>query len=157
MATATTRRRPLDFRDFGAVVADVDQLHRGGHERSGQWDLAQACDHLAYFIDSSVDGASFRVPWLLKVLFGRMMLRRILATRRMKEGVPVPDAARPKAGADEAAAVERLKRSIARFEGHGGELKPSPFFGTLTRGQWRDLHLIHCAHHLSFLSPAGSR
>jgi hypothetical protein len=59
-------------------------------------------------------------------------------------------------GGDEAAAVERFKQAIERLRAHPGELHPSPFFGYLTPQQWRDLHLIHCAHHLGFLLPKAA-
>jgi hypothetical protein len=154
MAKPASSRRHLEFNDFGAVVADAERLHHRGYERAGQWDLAQVCDHLAYFIDASVDGAKFRVPWLIKVLFGRAAFRRILSTRSMKEGAFTPQKPLPASGGDEAASLERLKTSIRRFESNAGELQASPFFGHLTREEWRQLHLIHCGHHLGFLLPS---
>src|SRR5262245_16906359 len=111
------------------------------------------CDHLAYFMQGSLDGFTFRVPWLLKFLFGRMALRRILKERRMKADVPTPQKPLPAPGGDETAAVERLKQQMERLRNHQGELHASPFFGYLTPEEWRELHLIHCAHHLGNLSP----
>src|SRR5262245_49859104 len=146
-------RRPLEFPDFAAALADLDRLHRGGYQKAGGWDLAQTCDHLDYFIRASLDGATFRVPWLFKVLFGRLALRRILSQRRMKAGILTPQKPLPTPGGDEAEAVARLKQTVERFRDHSGALHASPFFGSLTPQQWRDLHLIHCAHHLSFLIP----
>jgi hypothetical protein len=146
-------QRQLQFNDFAEVLAEVDRLHREGYEKLGQWDLAQVCDHLTYFMQGSLDGFTFRVPWLLKVLFGRFMLRRILKQRRMKAGIPTPQKPPPPVGGDEAAAVARFRQVVERFQAHQGELRPSPFFGHLTPQQWRDLHLIHCAHHLGFLAP----
>ena len=146
-------QRALEFRDFPEVTAELDRLHQGGYTKTGQWDLAQTCDHLAYFIQASLDGATFRVPWLLKFLFGRMILRRILKSRRMKAGAPTPQNPLPAPGGDEKAAVERLKQQIERFRNHQGEFHASPFFGYLTREEWRELHLIHCTHHLGNLAP----
>ncbi len=149
-------QRQLDFKAFTEVRAELDRLHQGGYEKLGQWDLAQVCDHLAFFIRGSLDGPTFRVPWLFKVLFGKMALRRILSQRRMKAGGFTPQTPLPSPGGDEAAAVARLKELLARFEaqlGDGGELHPSPFFGRLTPDEWRQLHLIHCGHHLGFLLP----
>ena len=86
----------------------------------------------------------------------RLVLRRILSQRRMKAGSPTPQKPLPAAGGDEAAAIARLSTAIERLQAHQGELHDSPFFGHLTPEQWRDLHLIHCAHHLSLLVPAGT-
>jgi hypothetical protein len=148
-------KRNLEFRELSEVLPEVDRLHTAGYEKAGTWDLAQTCDHLAYFIEATLDGANFRVPWLVKVLFGRIALRSILKHRRMREGATTPQKPLPAPGGDEAAAVTRLKRAIERLLAHQGELHDSPFFGHLTPEQWRELHTIHCAHHLAFLVPKG--
>lgn len=147
-------QRQLAFTDYAAVLAEVDRLHRGSYEKLGQWDLAQICEHLTYFMLASLDGARFRVPWLLKVLLGRLVLRRILKTRRMKAGTPTPQKPLPASGRDETAAVAHFKQTVERLQAHRGELVASPFFGYLTPEQWHDLHLIHCAHHLGYLQPS---
>jgi hypothetical protein len=49
--------------------------------------------------------------------------------------------------------VDKFKNTIARFESHKGEFIDSPFFGHLTPEEWRNLHLIHGAHHLGYLVP----
>jgi hypothetical protein len=148
-------QRQLEFKDFAAVRTEVDRLHRGGWVQLGQWDLAQVCDHLRYFIQGSLDGFTFRAPWILKTLFGRMMLRRILTARRMKSGMPTPQKPLPATGSDEAAAVTQFKEVIDRFDANRSPLHASPFFGELTPEQWREMHLIHCAHHLAYLAPKG--
>jgi hypothetical protein len=150
-------RRTLTFSGFGAVTSDLDRLHQGGYQKAGQWDLAQICDHLSYFIQGSLDGHAFKVPWLIRVLFGRLVLRRILKNRQMKVGGFTPQNPLPQPGGDEQAAVARLKSLLDRLNTHEGDLHRSPFFGYLTPQQWRDLHLIHCAHHLSFLIPQDKR
>jgi Protein of unknown function (DUF1569) len=147
--------RTLDFRDFSSVAAELDRLHKGGYDKSGSWDLAQTCDHLRYFIEGSLDGHPYKVPWLLKMLFGRYVLKRILKLRRMRPNGPTPQKPLPAPGGDEAAAVSALKQALQRLETHPGEMHDSPFFGHLTPQQWRDLHMIHCAHHLAFLLPKG--
>jgi hypothetical protein len=149
----TVQPRQLQFKNFAEALTEVDRLHKGGYEKLGQWDLAQTCDHLAYFIEGSLDGATYRVPWLLKVLFGRLVLRRILSQGRMRAGGPTPQKPLPAPGQDEDAAIARLRTAIERLDAHQGELHPSPFFGYLTPQEWRDLHRIHCAHHLGFLVP----
>jgi len=148
---------PPEFRlkDFDAVKSEIERLRAGGHVRRGNWDFAQVCDHLTYFIDASLDGAKFRVPWLIKVLFGRMALKRTLATRRIKPGSPTPHQL-PPPGGDESAAAERLTRAIERLQAHAGAFHPSPFFGAMTREQCLEMHLIHCNHHLGMLTAKVS-
>jgi len=146
-------QRELRFDDFPAVLREIDRLQQSGYERGGVWDLAQACDHLTYFIQGSLDGHQFKVPWLIKVLLGRFVLRRILSQGRMKSGVFTPQKPLPAPGLDESAAVTRFRQMIERLDAHQGELHASPFFGYLTPDEWRRLHLIHCAHHLNFLTP----
>jgi len=146
-------QRILEFKDRADVVAELERLRRGGYTPRGKWDLFQMCDHLAYFVEGSLDGHQFTTPWLFKALFGRLVLRRILKTGKMKSGVPTPQKPTPQAGGDEAAAVARLTSALDRLFSHEGELHASPFFGYLTPDEWRRLHLIHCAHHLSMLEP----
>jgi hypothetical protein len=149
-------RRELKFVDFAAVRAELDCLQRG-YDKAGTWDLAQAGHHLNFFVTGSLDGHQFRVPWLFKVLFGRMVLRRVLSGGKMKTGVFTPQKPLPEPGGDADTAVANLKATLARFDQHQGEFRDSPFFGHLTPDQWRDLHLIHCAHHLAFLIPKNAR
>src|SRR5262245_34135855 len=123
-----TQLRPLDFRDFEEVLAEVERLHRGGYRKAGRWDLAQVCDHLCYFFQGSLEGFSFRVPWLIRKLLGPFFLRRISKTRRMQEGWRTPQQPLPEPGGDEAAAVARLRHTVERFQSYREELYPSPFF-----------------------------
>jgi hypothetical protein len=131
----------------------LDGLRQHGYDKLGQWDLAQTCDHLRYFITGSLDGSKDKVPWILSFLFGRLILNRILSKRRMKSGAPTPQKPLPAPGGDERTAVDRLKEEIGRLQNYKGDMHASPFFGHLTPEQWRELHLIHAAHHLGFLIP----
>src|SRR5262245_17211820 len=133
------QRRPLELSDFDEVAREVERLRQDGYRQAGAWDLAQTCDHLSYFIQGSLDGATYRVPWLLRVLLGRLVLKRILKTGAMKEKAPTPQKPLPEPGGDEAAAVERLKGLLGRLKTTTGGLHPSPFFGHLTNEQWRRL------------------
>jgi hypothetical protein len=151
-------RRALDFRDFDAVVRDAESLAAGGYDRAGHWDLGQVCGHLADWLGFPLDGFP-RPPWPVRLLLwfvrhttGRRMLRRVLAQREMPAGRPTIRETVPAPGGDEAG-VERLRQAVARVRAHPGPLRPSPLFGEMDREAWTQLQLIHCAHHLSFLTP----
>jgi hypothetical protein len=145
--------RELDFKNFDEALAEAERLHRSGYERAGNWDLAQVLDHLNYFMKGALEGYSFKVPWIIKALLGKMVLRRILSKKRMKRGVFTPQKPLPAPGGDEQAALERFRETVQRMNQHQGEFMPSPFFGTMTREEALELNRLHCAHHLGYLLP----
>jgi hypothetical protein len=159
-------RRDLRFQDLDEVVRDAETLHAGVDTRAGQWNLAQACGHLARWLRYPVEGYP-PAPLLMRLMLAVLrytvapgMIRRMLATGAMDAGRPTFRDTVPPAGGDEAAAVDGLRRAVALFRDHPGPYAPSPLFGTLDRDTAARLQLIHCAHHLSFLvprpeSPAG--
>jgi hypothetical protein len=147
------KRRALDFRSEDEVVAELDRLQKGGYEKGGNWSLGQICNHAAIFVRGSLDGFTGpKSPWWLG-LIAPMLVRRMIKHRRMPEGVKLPPHLLPAEGVDEGKEVEELKRLLLRFRDHQGPLHPSPFSGEMDRESWRQLHLVHCAHHLSFLHP----
>ena len=145
--------RDLDLKNFDEVLAEAERLHRNGYDRTGAWDLAQVLDHLTYFTKGGMDGYTFKVPWIIKAIFGKMVLKRILTNKRMKRGVFTPQKPLPEPGGDEAASLVRFRETIQRFVNHQGEYLPSPFFGQVNRQDCQELNLIHCRHHLGYLIP----
>jgi hypothetical protein len=146
-------RRPLDFRTYDEIVDDVTRLRAAGYTRCGNWDLGQVCDHLAKAFTGSIDGIPFRAPWLFRTLVAPLAWPRVMKTRRIPSGVRIPEKyVAPNVDVDEA--VGRLTAAVRRWQAHRGDVAEHPFFGRLTREQWGELHLIHGAHHLSFLLPA---
>lgn len=147
--------RDLDLANFDAVLQEVDRLHQQGYEPVGNWDLAQVLNHLAYFMKGALEGSQFKVPWLIKALLGKIVLRRILSTKRMKRGQFTPQRPLPPSGLDEAEAVASFRDVVKRFTSHVGDYVPSPFFGKMTREECQELNRIHCNHHLGYLIPQG--
>jgi hypothetical protein len=147
------KRRPLDFQSIDEVVAELGRLRQGGYQKGGNWSLGQICQHLGIFVRGSMDGFSGpRPPWYVR-LFAPLFVRWMLKKRRMPEGVKIPAHLQPEPDADDAQEVQELKDLLQRFEKHPGPLWPSPFAGDFSRETWLQMHLIHCAHHLSFLHP----
>src|SRR5262249_32953389 len=54
-------RRKLDLRDLAAVLNEVKRLHQHNYDKTGEWNLAQICDHLTKVINGSIDGFDFHV------------------------------------------------------------------------------------------------
>jgi hypothetical protein len=148
-------REPLTFNNFEEVARHVQLLHQHGYDRTGNWDLAQILNHLGYFMKGGLEGYTFKVPWIIKALFGKMVKNRMLREQKMKAGGFTPQKPLPPPNADEAQAVAEFLALLDRFDKHQGEFCESPFFGKLTRDESRQMNLIHCGHHLSFLLPKG--
>jgi hypothetical protein len=146
-------RRTLDFARLDDVMPEVDRL-LAGHATVGNWSLGQMCNHLAATFRFSVEGFGVKAPWPIRATLGRVIKKKILGDRKMKEGIKVPEKFLPKPGLDGRAEAESLRGSIAYYLAHPEARAPHPFFGRLTGEEWDRLHCIHCAHHLSFAVPA---
>jgi hypothetical protein len=150
---ATRERRRLDFKNWDEALADVDRLRAAGYDRSGNWDLSQIVDHVGEGFRTALRGTDHRAAWIVRKVFGPIILQRIFRQRRMKAGIKVPDWWLPGPTRDESAAVDRFRADLAAFQAMTTTPFPHPFFGPLTKQQWNELALIHAAHHLSFLIP----
>jgi hypothetical protein len=155
----TPARRPLAFDSLDDLVRDAEHLSAVGYDKAGKWDLAQACGHLSEWFRYQIDGFP-KAPllirpmlWLVRNTFGPAAGRRAFAAGNMRPGIPTVPQSVPASGGDAGAAVAKLREAVARWQAYTGPLHPSPMFGTMTKDEWRRGHLIHAAHHLSFLIP----
>lgn len=146
-------RRDLNFRDFYSLVEDVQRLHDRGYHQAGQWDLAQVCGHLTIAFEQSLDGFTFKGPWVVRKLVAPFIRRDLFRKRKIKAGLKAPDGFVVDPGTDEEQAVNQFLQMIDRIKGHRGGFHLHPFFEKLNDDQWLQFHLIHAAHHLSFLVP----
>jgi hypothetical protein len=156
------QRRELRFDSLDAVVRDAENLLASGYDKTGNWDLAQVCGHLAEWMRFPMDGFP-TVPlvirpifWLVKVTSGRRMRQKILAEGFPSGGRTMPQTVLPPGG-DPAAAVEKLRDTAARFQAYTGPIHPSPLFGPMSKDEALQVQLLHCAHHLSFLVPRDAK
>ena len=155
-APAAAERRKLDFHDVDQLIAELQQLRDGGYRRGGQWSLSQICDHLAIFVRGSLGAFKKLLPWPIRFFVGKPLLRKILRHARCTRALRVPAILLPGEPRDDAAAVDALVQLLRQFRDHAGPLQANPLFGELSREQWTQLHLIHAAHHLSFLTPGNA-
>jgi hypothetical protein len=149
-------RRELTFATLDEVMPEVERL-LGGHTTVGNWTLGQMCNHLALGIRMSVDGHQGPgAPWLLRKTLAPIILWQIFRSGKMRPGFQAPEAFLPKSGLDDRTEAEALRAVLAEFAARQEPMADHPFFGRMTRAQLTRLHLIHCAHHLSFAQPAAS-
>jgi Protein of unknown function (DUF1569) len=141
-------RRQLDFHDFNSIGTEIDRLEKNGYNQVGQWNLSRTCDHLAKTMRMSLEGFPHRAPWYVR-LVAPMVKGRFFRKRRMPEGFPAPSGLEP---SDDKAAVQLCKDFLTRVC-DAKEFHLHPVFGKLSPEEWRQVHLIHSSHHLSFLIP----
>jgi hypothetical protein len=146
-------RRTLRLPSYDAVFAEAAALLAWGYDRAGTWGLGQVCHHLAAVMEQSLDGFPSRFSWPVRLVARWFVLGRVLKHRVFRRRFPAPLSLQPPAVADDREGLERLRAVIDRLKGHAGAMHPSPVFGRLTAEQWREVHLWHCEHHLSFLLP----
>jgi hypothetical protein len=150
--TTNPARRRLTFSSLDQVMPEVDRL-LGGYKAIGNWSLGQMCSHLTQAITGSIGGFPVQAPWLLRKTLGPIIIRGILKQGKMREGVQLPEALRPKPGLDDRAEAEALRAAVRIFASHHGLMAEHPLGVKLSHADWERLHCVHCAHHLSFAIP----
>lgn len=161
MSTASKpgRRKPT-FASLDDVVRDAENLQAKGYDKTGNWDLAQVCSHLAEWMRFPVEGFP-KVPLLLRPIawLARATVGKKLRAKVLKDGFDAGGRTMPQtvfsSGGDPTAAVAKLREAAERFRAYAGEIHPSPLFGAMTKDEALQLQLKHCEHHLSFLVPRG--
>lgn len=148
-------RRKLTFSTYAEAIEEIERLERSGYHQLGKWDLGQICHHLAYYYRGSLNGFGFRLPWLIRKTVGRLLLKRMLAGGDLKTGARTIPASIPTVSLNDPAAIKEAKSLLARLQ-LAAQLHPSPLFDQLSPEQWKQLHLAHTAHHLSFLAAKAS-
>jgi hypothetical protein len=146
-----SERRRLKFANADEVAAEVGRL-RKGYTQAGEWSLAQMCGHLDMAIRYSMQPAPERknettfLQWL--------QLKLILAFGRLPAGIAAPKRITPPDDTPDSA-IDEFLVALREMKDFKGEFSPHPRLGKIKRRNYVRLHLIHCAHHLGFLSPAG--
>ena len=122
-------RRVLRFATYEEVIADIDGLERGGYERTGAWSLGQVCVHLSYYMRGSLEGYPKMLPWVVRKLIGRALLRRVLRKGEMRAGGgTIPDSV-PPGDVDEQRATAEAKDLLGRLARMTDPPHPSPTRG----------------------------
>jgi hypothetical protein len=150
------QRRKLTFATTADVRRDLLHLAAGPYQRMGKWSLGQVCEHMRAAIDMSMDGYPIRLGWHLRML-APVMRWIFFRVKSMPAGLKGPEVLMPAAAehvdAHDREQVQLLLATLDRYDAFSEELKSSPLFGRLSRSQWDRLHLIHAAHHFSFVVP----
>lgn len=144
-----SERRKLKFADADAAAAEVARL-RKGYTGVGEWSLPQMCKHLDMAIRYSMKPAPERKNEITFLQW--VQLRLILAFGRIPAGIAAPKRIVPPDDTPDSA-IDEFLGALREMKEFKGEFAPHPRLGKIKRKQYVRLHLIHCAHHLGFLTP----
>lgn len=148
-----SRRRTLHFKTEDDVIADVRNL-RKGYTQAGHWTLPQVCWHLNVGVQARMKAGPFP-PNTPEQDARKPQILQVLASGQIPNGIVAPPAAVPPADAGDQA-IDDLIASLRQFKTFPGPIPPHRLFGHLNDADARKLNLIHCAHHLSYLSPVAA-
>ena len=151
-------RRTVHYASLDEVLADAERLVQAHASTTGNWSLDQILGHLAVAMEKSMEGMPGTLPWYVR-LIGRYIIEARVLKHGMKPGFKLPAEAEawavPAAGGNPDAALERLRRAVARLRSESTRF-PHPVFGPMPAPEWDRLHLRHAEMHMSFVREPGS-
>ncbi|MGB7156718.1 MAG: DUF1569 domain-containing protein [Tepidisphaeraceae bacterium] len=150
---AGTRRSGVQFANEDEVIADVRKLRRG-YVQAGAWSLPQVCAHLDKAVQFRMQPGPFP-PDSPEQAKNKPRIPGILAEGRLPEGIKAPEPMQPPADCSDEA-IDSFIATMKKFKTFAGPIAPHRIFGHLKDADARRLNLIHCAHHLSYLTPTTS-
>ena len=143
-------RRALEYRNEDEVIADVARLRRG-YTQAGSWSLPQMCHHLEKSIRYRMRPGPFE-PTTPEQEARRDQFHEIMARGRLPDGIAAPEQMMPPQQCGDEA-IDEFIAALKEFQAFPGPIAPHRLFGHLRDADARRLNLIHCAHHLSYLTP----
>ena len=149
------QQRELNLETYDEAIAELDRLAAGPREQAGKWDLGQTCKHLSYYMHGSLDGFDFMLPWAIRKLVGRPLLKKLLKRGEMPTDNRTVPASVFESDVDQPAAIAEARELLERLQITTEGLHPSPLFDELTSEQWQTLHCLHASHHFGFLVPTS--
>jgi hypothetical protein len=156
---ATSTRRPLAFATEDGVSAEVRRLRRGEYKQTGNWSLAQISWHLVIPLDQYLNPPAS--PDVKPTPEQQAMKARFVDYIVANNALPpfantAPPAWTPPSTASDAD-VDRLIAGLQKLKNYPHELVEMGPIGPVPIAECRRVHLVHAAHHLSFLQPNIAR
>lgn len=148
-------RRVLRFQTLEEMLADAEQQATTPVRLLGNWSLGQIYDHLAQWLEFTLDGFPITIPWYLRWAvwpFKGWMLRSAMPAGFVW-GARDAKLVTPQRAVSTDEGLAHLRRAVARWRAEP-QRHPSPLLGKLTETQWEQFQLRHGEHHLSFVVPA---
>jgi hypothetical protein len=146
-------RRELKLNSFKDIEDELDKIENAAELRTvGVWSVYQILQHMTDMLHGSMYGYPKLQLKIVRMTLGRFMYNKIINTGEMKPGYPNFSAPSKREEAPILPAIQRFRAMISEFKSYTGEMAIHPFFDHLNKEQWTQLHLIHFALHLSYIT-----
>ena len=152
---STPARPDLRFDSIAAMRADAEHLNRVGYDKAGEWDLAKILDHVAKTMSGPFREGERNLPWPVGPIARRLVHRMVERGRYPSMKIPVMPSLRPDPNATTDDALPFFIGACVECDKLAGDTVRCPPFGTMPRGDFIGMQLLHGAHHLSFLKAKG--
>jgi Protein of unknown function (DUF1569) len=147
-------QRELILNNLEDAVSECRRLNEVGYESTGNWSLAQICNHLRLTMESNMNGYPTWMTVLGMPL--RPFLRKFALPRLLRgdsiNGMRTAGMFVPVDGLQDAMELEKFEECVKEFERSTSPLHAHPGFGKMPRSGFNRFHAAHAAHHLSFLN-----
>jgi Protein of unknown function (DUF1569) len=144
--------RKLNFQDVDAVIAEVKRLRGTKCEKAGNWSLEQVCFHLNVAMNNTMRPGPHAPVEVSPELKAR--LANLLATGQMPGGLKGPEIANPPENVPDGT-IDQFLATLEKLKTFKGPYAPHRLFGEISTSEFSKLHLMHSAHHLGHIVPAG--
>lgn len=134
---------------FEEVLAKLEVLEKAqASAATGSWSVAQTVAHCAQSVEFSMTGFPKPASFIVRGLFGPIVMKRFLAKGEMKHDLAAPIPGAPDLGSPSLTeAAARLRKAIADFRAYSGEFRPHFAYGPVNREQYEALHSMHFGDH----------
>lgn len=149
--------RNLHFDTLDDLLADARRIaQQPDAPTRGSWSASQNIWHVARYLQASVEGYPFAVPWYLK-LIGPLMKKRMI-TKTMSPGYTTPRKVshemEPQNVDPTLTTMDQAIQLLETWAGKANEqgfIERNPAFGPMDRQQWVDLHCRHAELHFGLV------
>lgn len=142
-----------NLNDAYECLADIATSHdiQSLNYHSAFWTFT----HLKQSVDYSIDGYPSSSSFLYQLFIGKPVFGLFLLLGRMSHDLlkPIPGAPDIAESGNWQTALEAYRESLKRFEEYNGPLAPHFAYGTLSKKQFTNAHLMHLDHHLKTMIP----
>lgn len=139
--------RDLRCRNFEDVRAELDRLHSGPVETTGNWSYYQILTHLTQAVEGSMKGVKREMTWWKRNVLGPLLHRLFVLRGYIPRGIKGPPSDRVEG--DETEALVRFRAALDNFEKFEGPFSDHRILGPLNKKQWAEFHPLHFANHVS--------